>query len=259
MNTWNGSVLVIACGAFAACASAGDFTHVINIPPDPVPANDRIGGVVGETTQLNVFDSGVLPSGFLVAFGGELNVYSGTVGDNLLIDHGGVVNIHGGQIGDFVLPLSGSELNIHGGTFTDIIQADNAVLNITGGDLGNYLVATNNSVLNISGSNVGADLITNTLSVESGSVANLFVTDAELGDGTVLDLEYGVTTVVDVRGMVLEGHFADGSAFIFHLDDVFDGNDYFPAGALTVTLVPAPAGVAVLGIGGLVATRRRRR
>lgn len=257
MNTQHGSILVIACGAFTACAS-GQFTHVINIPPDPVPANDRIGGVVGETTQLNVFDTGVLPSGFLVAFGGELNVYSGTVGDNLLIDHGGVVNINGGHIGDFVLPLPGSELNISGGTFTDIIQADNAVLNITGGDLGGILVATNNSVLNISGSDVGGDLITNTLSVESGSVANLFVTDAVLGDGTPLDLEFGVTTVLDSRGMVLEGHFADGSAFIFHLDDVFDGNDYFPAGALTVTLVPSPSGMAMFGLGGLVVLRRRR-
>jgi len=257
MNTRYGSLLVVACGAFTACASA-QFTHVINIPPDPVPANDRIGGVVGETTQLNVFDTGVLPSGFLVAFGGELNVYSGTVGDNLLIDHGGVVNINGGHIGDFVLPLPGSELNISGGTFTDIIQADNAVLNITGGDLGGILVATNNSVLNISGSNVGGDLITNTLSVESGSVANLYVTDAVLGDGTPLDLEFGVTTVLDARGMVLEGHFADGSAFVFHLDDVFDGNDYFPAGALTVTLVPAPGSMAMLGLGGLVVLRRRR-
>tara|TARA_R110002072_G_scaffold150953_3_gene299794 strand:- start:5162 stop:5938 length:777 start_codon:yes stop_codon:yes gene_type:complete len=257
MNTLHKGFLLIACGVSAACA-AGDFTHVINIPSDPVPASSRIGGVVGETTQLNLFDTGVLPGGFLVAFGGELNVYGGTVGDNLLLDHGGVTNINGGFIGDIVLPLAGSELNINGGAFAGLIQADNAVLNITGGNLGGLVVARNGTTVNISGSDIGTDLVSDTLSIESGSMANLFVTDAVLGDGTVLDLEYGVTTVLDVRGVVLEGHFADGSAFIFDLDDNFDGFDYFPTGALTVTLVPAPAGVAVLGLGGLVGLRRRR-
>ncbi len=257
MKKFHECMLVVACGVSAACAG-GDFTHVINIPSDPVPENDRIGGVVGETTQLNLFDTGVLPSGFLVAFGGEFNVYGGTVGDNLLLDHGGVANINGGFVGDIVLPLAGSELNINGGVFAGLIQADNAVLNITGGNLGGLVVARNGSVVNISGSDIGTDLVSDTLSIESGSMANLFVTDAVLGDGTLLDLEFGVTTVLDVRGVVLEGHFADGSAFIFDLDDNFDGYDYFPAGALTVTLVPAPAGVAVLGFGGLVGLRRRR-
>ena len=258
MGKLHDSVLLIACGAFTACAS-GQFTHVINVPPDPVPDNGLIGGVVGETTQLNVFDTGVLPSGFLVAFGGELNVNGGTVGDNLLIDRDGVANINGGSIGDFVLPLAGSVLNINGGTFAGILQADNAILNITGGDLGGIVVATNGTVVNISGSDIGSDLVFDTFSVESGSIANLFVTDAMLSDGTMLDLEFGVTTVLDLRGVVLEGHFADGSAFMFDLDDNFDGGDYFPIGALTVTLVPAPAGTALLGLGGLVALRRRRR
>ncbi len=258
MGKLQDSVLFIACGVFTACAS-GQFTHVINIPPDPVPDRGLIGGVVGETTQLNVFDTGVLPSGFLVAFGGELNVNGGTVGNNLLIDRDGVANINGGIVGDLLFPLAGSQLNINGGTVAGLIQGDNAILNITGGNLGGLVIATNGSVVNVSGSNIGSQLVPNTFSVESGSIANLFVTDAMLGDGTVLDLEFGVTTVLDVRGMLLQGHFADGSAFIFDLDDNFDGNDYFPTGALTVTLVPAPSGMAVLGLGELVALRRRRR
>ncbi|MFI4855635.1 MAG: hypothetical protein ACIAQF_11735 [Phycisphaerales bacterium JB065] len=251
-------IAIIAFGMLSASASA-QFTHVINIPPDPVPKSARIGGVVGETTQLNLFDTGVLPSGFLVAFGGELNVNGGTVGDNLLIDHGGVVTINDGSIGDVVLPLPGSQLTVNGGTFAGLIQADNATLNITGGNfLNSLLIAKNGTVVNVSGGNMGGELVPNTFSVESGSMANLFVTDATLSDGTPLDLEFGVTTVLDHRGILLEGHFADGSPFIFDLDANFDDNDYFPVGSLTVTLVPTPASVPLLGIGSLAMLRRRR-
>lgn len=257
MRNLRDSIVVIACGMFTTCAS-GQFTNVINIPPDPVPTNGLIGGVVGETTQLNVFDTGVLPSGFLVAFGGELNVNGGTVGDNLLIDNDGVATINGGSIGDFVLPLAGSELTINGGTFGGLLQADNAIVNITGGNLGGLVIATNGTVVNVSGSDIGADLVSNTFSVESGSIANLFVTDAALSDGTPLDLEFGVATVVDNRGMLLQGHFADGSPFVFDLDANFDVNDYFPIGSLTVTLVPAPAGTAAILCGAALTSRRRR-
>lgn len=246
-----------ACAAFTACASA-QFTDVINIPPDPIPVSGLIGGVVGETTQLNVSGTGALPGGFLVAFGAELNVNGGTVGSNLRIDHGGVVTINGGVVGDLLLPLSGSELNINGGTVEGLIQTDNAIVNITGGNLGGLFVATNGSIINVSGSNIGADLVSNTFSVESGSIANLFVTDAFLADGNPLDLDFGVTTVLDHRGTLLQGHFADGSPFVFDLDANFDVNDFFPIGSLTITLVPAPGSVILFGFSGLAITRKRR-
>jgi hypothetical protein len=250
-------VVVVWWAATAAPALAG-FTNIINIPPDPLPMKGLIAGVVGETTQLNLLETGSLPSGFLVAFGGELNVNGGAVGTNLLIDNAGVVNLNSGSIGDILRPLPGGTLNVNGGSIEGLLQADNATVNINGGDVAGFIVARNNSVVNIRGSNTASKLFPNTLSVESGSVANLFVLEAAFADGTPLNLELGVPTVVDNRGVVLQGVFADGSPFIFDLDANFDVNDFFPHGSLTVTLVPAPAGATLLGVAGVALVRRRR-
>lgn len=259
MRTNRSSVVVFVCVAGLAASAHAGFTNVINIPPDPVPESALIGAVVGETTQLTLLEGGVLPGGFLVAFGGELNVNGGTVGSNLLIDNDGVVNLNSGTIGDILRPLPGGTLNINGGVVDGLIQADNATLNITGGDFPGFIFATNNSILNISGGLLRTELTNGTIELESGSTANLTVLEARVG-GIPLDLELGVPTIMDQRGdFVLEGTFADGSPFIFNLLSPGPGFvDWFPLGSLSLTLVPAPAGAMLFAVVGLSHVRRRR-
>ncbi|GAB4554111.1 MAG: hypothetical protein Tsb0013_16670 [Phycisphaerales bacterium] len=181
MRASRGVVVVVSTSAASVGVAHAGFTNVINSPPDPLPMNGLIGGVVGETTQLNLLDTGFIPSGFLVAFGGELNVNGGDVDTNLGIDNGGVVNLNAGSIGDLLFPLPGSTLNITGGSVNGLIQADNATINITGGDFPGFIVARNNTVVNISGGTTASELTPNTLSIESGSTAHLSVLEARVG------------------------------------------------------------------------------
>ena len=62
------------------------------------------------------------------------------------------------------------------------------------------------------------------------------------------------------RDVTLSGTLEDGSLFSFGLDSSFDNSgDFFDLGAtLTVTLVPEPGSLALLGLGGLTMLRRRR-
>lgn len=65
-----------------------------------------------------------------------------------------------------------------------------------------------------------------------------------------LDISLGFTTTES-----LGGDFAAGTYYV--LIDGFYSADALGS-AYSITVVPAPAGVAMLGLGGLVATRRRR-
>lgn len=101
--------LALACAAALAPAraqvfSSGPddpslFTTVINLPPDPdIGGSDAIGGIVGETTQLNVSDGG--------SVGGSFNANSGSE-----------VNISGGSVGHFFRAALGSDVELIGGEF----------------------------------------------------------------------------------------------------------------------------------------------
>jgi hypothetical protein len=73
--------------------------------------------------------------------------------------------------------------------------------------------------------------------------------------GGILDLGDNALPDILAAGGILTIEFFDS------FDDFADAIDGFSSGTLTLAVdykVPAPAGLAVLGLGGLVATRRRR-
>ena len=57
------------------------FDTVINLPPEPdIGSFETIGGVDGETTQLNVMGFGTVDVSFDAESGSEVNISGGTVG-----------------------------------------------------------------------------------------------------------------------------------------------------------------------------------
>lgn len=65
----------------------------------------------------------------------------------------------------------------------------------------------------------------------------------------------------NVGGHTQNSTYADNGTFWYSNDPagiVFDGRGLTPEMAFSVTLVPAPAGLGVLGVAGLAAMRRRR-
>lgn len=138
------------------------FTNIVNVPPEMIePAlpdffGGFVGGVNGETTQVNLADGGDLGSFFFADAGSEVNIRGGNVGDGLGAHNGAEVNISGGTVGDDAQAFSGSTVNISGSASVGSVSATNAgsEINISGGSVSNFTAISGGEV-NVSGGSVG--------------------------------------------------------------------------------------------------------
>ena len=83
---------VVLLGLLAS-AARGDFTTIINVPPDAAPAS------IGSGTQLNVTTGGALPDGFQAG---------SPDGASTMVE----VNMNGGEFGELFHAYAGSVVNI---------------------------------------------------------------------------------------------------------------------------------------------------
>jgi len=215
-----------------------------------VVLNITSGGALGDQPQAN--------------FGSLVNLDGGTIGERFQVTGGAEVRISDGSIGDNFFVFNGANtVDLSGGSIGNNSSiSDGAVFTMSGGSIGNEFGIFSSpddglfSIANISGGTIGDEF-----SLNDSSTLNLFVTEATV-DGVPLPLTLGSEFVVSDRGgALLEGTLADGSAFDFILNDLLiDGEDSFdPRATLTVTLVPAPGAVAMLGLAASGLALRRRR
>lgn len=278
--------LLVASFLFSANASAqvfnsvpsdpALFTNVYNLPGDVLPDPNSVGGVAGETTQLNIADGDSVGNDFQAREGSELNVSGGSVGEFFLAS-GSVVNISGGTSGMFFHALDGSTVNISGGTLRGPIFIGGSTVNISGGFVDSDFQAFDGSTVNISGGFVGTRFLvgeSSEVNISGGTVDDEFIAKAGnvniLGsvfvlDGLLLDLVPGEAFTILDRDVTLSGLLDDGSAFSFDLnseEDFSSGNDFFSSTAtltVTSTAVPEPTSITILLLGfGLAGMRRRR-
>lgn len=103
--------------------------------------------------------------------------------------------------------------------------------------------------------------------VPSGFTFTADGNDIDLTDDGPNDLIFGWDNaggIFSFAGSVdLTGALADASGdwtvtLIDQFDDFGPDHQYLQGSTITINQVPAPAGLAILGLGGLVATRRRR-
>lgn len=162
----------------------------------------------------------------------------GTVGDVAFINGLNTLNITDGSIGDDLYVLTGNTVNMHGGTIGDHFSLVAAsTLNLDGGSIGESFWTSGRSHVNLTGQS--------------------FILD---GTDLTAGLVPGVPMDITDRDVTLEGMLADGSMFSFDLNSTpVYAHDYFdPDSTITITLVPEPGTIGLIGIGLLSVLRRRR-
>jgi len=234
-----------------------------------------IGGING---RIDALDSSVEISGGeadrLYVYGGTLAMSGGAIG-RVTVDNTSNSEIEGGQL-DRLNILEGSQLLMNGGTVLEqIFVADESVVRVSGDATVNsveFSQSSSGGVLHVDGGSVGdiqvaarttvnitGGTFTGDVFAEGGSTVNIFGTSFFRDGEELTDLELGAQTEISTSGSTLSGVLADGSSFELMLYDFANGTDFFEFGStLTVTLVPAPGTLALLGLAPL-ATRRRRR
>jgi hypothetical protein len=218
----------------------------INLPSDPAPLGLREGQTLNLSTGAVLVD-------YFTAVDSALNINGGGVGRGLKV-YGTSVDISDGSVGKYFLARSGSTVNISGGVVElgmRLLQSD---ATITGGTMIGFDAFTGSTV-DISGGAVDQ------IGANAGSTINLaglsFILD---GVDLTSILTLGESLTINDRDVLLEGLLADGSPFSFDLNSTdtvpfsfFDSN-----ATLTVTLVPEPGSVVLLGVSGMAVLRRGR-
>ncbi|MDB2687761.1 hypothetical protein N9Y42_11180 [Mariniblastus sp.] len=249
--------LFFPAGAFSQVFDLGPsdpdgFTNALNIPTDTleVPASGavKIGGVDGETTQVNVLVGGsIAPSPPVnVEEGGELNISGGSVDENTIVRDGGELNISSGTLGRFTLVRDASFANISGGTVGPGLLTQGGTINVSGGTIeAGFVVGrtpgTDGGQANISGGTI-SDLTVRSsdVNISGGTLNGFLAIEAAAGggpfgnipgsnvdllgsnfalNGTPIDgLVVGEAFTINDRDVTLSGLLADGSPFSFDLN-----------------------------------------
>jgi len=182
------------------------FDTVVNLSGSTPPFGNDIGGVAGQTIQVNVNSGGIFggASGsrrLLLLDGAELNVNGGTVDPDVRAQSGSEVNINSGSVGNSFVAEFGSVVNITGGTVDFSADAFGEV-NISGGTVGRSFDARGGNV-NISGGSVGYFFRANS---STELIGGEFRLNGAAFTGNSISL---------AEGDIFTGTLADGSSFIF--------------------------------------------
>jgi hypothetical protein len=104
----------------------GTETYIFNVPTDSAPTG------IGMGHTLNLQDGGALGYNFY-AYGADVSILGGTVGENFLADGGTTVNISGGTVHSGLSATHASTINVTGGTiWSDVSLHEASTLNLDG-------------------------------------------------------------------------------------------------------------------------------
>jgi len=212
--------------------------------PDAEIFNSSIVNITGGTASILAYDDSTIHIQGGVTFfalgldNTVINMYSGRVSD--LEGQGRRVNVYGGIVGALVANTNSSfagdtlgscVVDVFGGTFeagSDVTAFNDGILNLRGGLIqSDFLRAAEGGTLNIFGTNLVAQLINPT------------------GDNG-----YSIYTL---SGLLADGSSINGVEMRIRNDGVTYGHSTF-----NLINVPAPGAAAILAVGGLLASRRRR-
>lgn len=240
-------MLIVLCFAICEVEAAIvyiDFfdgqVHEINgsnsTGPDDIVRIDY--GYPGVGTTVNIVSGGMIARDCLAFESSNVNVLGGEIGSNLFAQNNSQITVSGGAIGEFLWSFDDSQVAISGGHIGIEVNAYmNSQLTFSGGVIGYQLRADGYSNVIISGGQPGYEL----WATQHG-VVTIYGSDFSI-DG--LNVGYGPITVASG---ILTGTLASGEAI---------NNDFYIYDDASIVLVPEPATVLLLALGGLMLRKRR--
>lgn len=184
-------------------------------------------------------------------------VTGGVVAGYLEVHDTSAVDLSGGSVNQLVARNS-STVNMAGGSVTDLYASDANSVDISGGDISNCLSAYGTSIVNVSGGSIYKlwTYGTGTVNVSGGSLSycldtwqNSTVTfigkDFHLGAGLAMYGDHVLGTGI------LSGEWSDGTPWTVNIR-----RNESPA---IIRVVPEPATLSLLALGGLAMMRKQRK
>lgn len=264
---------------------AGDALSNVQLKPEIVPAVDttpivlqrgvpvftaglragqqltlRSGGQIGgdfaalnSTLALN----GGIVRGDLEMVESTLRASTGTVEGQIRAYEGSKLLLDGGLYRGEIVAYQGADIDMTHGVFLGGLDlSTGSVANIDGGAIVGPLTVREGGIVNISGGTIDDSLL-----ALAGSEVHLFGTEFYL-DNVPIDLPNpGEPILIDERFVTLSGVLADGSHFSIELQNRVTTRLPFVSGLsqLTVTRVPEPGTLVLMGLGYFLLTARVRR
>lgn len=226
------------------------------------------GGSIGDylnaygTTQVDL-SAGSIGIDLCTHDSTRTNISGGSIGRYLHVQDSTRTNISGGSIDMYLQAYGTSEIDISGGSIQALIACDSSrtsisdgtvdglyaydtsQVDISGGSIGQALTARGGSNVEVSGGSIGG-------AIQAGpgsSLMTLVGTDFAINGTPVGYGEYGTGGQDWVHG-ALTGTLADGGSL---------SNEFFIYDGCRIALIPEPAALSLLALGGLAVVRRRRR
>ena len=232
------AVAILLLSSAIPRVSFGQFSTVLNLPPDPDIASSS---TIGSDTQVNLFEGGVI--GLAVDAGApdgsstniEINVEGGFAGGNFNAHAGTTVNLASGRIHIGFDAFDGSQVNVTGGSLGSFFNAySGSQVSVAGGIIGGSFRARTGSVIDISGGSFDSFV-----DLDSGSSITLNGNDFRIDGTPIGGLEtLGTSLAFDPPfGTVLSGILSDGTPFAVSNNDA----DWIDTGTLTLTTTTLPA------------------
>ncbi len=195
-------------------------------------------GYAGVGTTLNIVPGGKIGLDCLAFENSEVNLLGGEIARNLVAFDNSRITVSDGEIGELLGASGNSQVTISGGHIGIEVDAYmNSQVTFSGGVLGYQLRANGHSHVIISGGQVGYELWATQNSIMTISGTDFSIDSFSVG--------YGEITATSG---ILTGTLASG--------EIINNNFYIYQDA-SIVLVPEPATVLLLALGGLMLRKRR--
>ncbi len=239
-----GSIVTVSGGTIS---SGSNVSGIFNLSNGAV--GDEFQALSGSQVSISGGSIGRLSR---ARDGSEINITGGSIGGSFSAFPGSLVTLSSGSIGSFSA-ATGAILNVSGGIIEDHFSLNSgSTMNLTGGEVGPFLNVESGSTINMYGGSIpGA-------SVLAGSSINIFGSSFVVdGVNITQDLVLNQAWILDNPSVSIQAVLQDGSLLNTHPFISFQRFAIDPGATVTITLVPEPTTIGLLGIGSLGLLRRR--